>query len=85
MDKLTSKQIEQLEQMRIKRTKNPFNLKFKVSEKGAISVYGVGRFPVTYYVNQWQKIIHIIPLLKDFISENEGLCEIIINDKDGEK
>lgn len=35
-------------------TKN--SLKMKVSQKGAVSVYGMGRFPVTLYADQWQRI-----------------------------
>lgn len=45
-------------------------LSFKVSEKGALSVYGLGRFPVTLYVGQWSRLIEIIPSLKAFMSEN---------------
>ena len=47
-------------------------LSMKVSEKGALSVYGMGRFPVTLYKEQWLKLLSISDELKKFISENES-------------
>jgi hypothetical protein len=46
-------------------------LSFKVSEKGALSVYGLGRFPVTLYKGQWERLIEAIPQVKEFIKANE--------------
>ncbi len=46
-------------------------LTMKVSEKGALSVYGMGRFPVTLYKEQWLKLLGIADEIKKFISENE--------------
>jgi hypothetical protein len=43
----------------------------KVSEKGALSVYGLGRFPVTLYKEQWTKLLDIADDLRAFIRENE--------------
>ena len=37
------------------------SLSFKVSEKGALSVYGLGRFPVTLYRGQWERLIEAVP------------------------
>lgn len=46
---------------------------FKVSEKGAVSVYGLNaRFPVTLYKNQWLRLMEVMDGLKEFIAENEG-------------
>ena len=45
-------------------------LSMKVSEKGALSVYGMGRFPVTLYKEQWLKLLGIAEDLKKFIAEN---------------
>jgi hypothetical protein len=45
-------------------------ISFKVSEKGAVSVYGMGRSPVTLYSGQWQRLIEIIPSLQKFMAEN---------------
>ncbi len=47
-------------------------LSMKVSEKGALSVYGMGRFPVTLYKEQWIKLLSIADELKTFIKENES-------------
>jgi hypothetical protein len=46
------------------------SLTFKVSEKGAVSVYGLGRFPVTLYQEQWDKLFGGIDELKRFLEEN---------------
>jgi hypothetical protein len=43
----------------------------KVSEKGAVSVYGLGRFPVTLYQEQWQKLLGMADEIKAFIAENK--------------
>jgi len=44
----------------------------KVSEKGGVSVYGLGRFPVTLYLEQWLKLLDLAEDLRAFIKENEG-------------
>jgi hypothetical protein len=44
----------------------------KVSEKGAVSVYGLGRFPVTLYKEQWVKLLDMGDDIRAFIKENEG-------------
>ena len=44
----------------------------KVSEKGAVSVYGLGRFPVTLYMEQWLKLLELAEDIRAFIRENEG-------------
>lgn len=46
------------------------NLSMKVSEKGALSVYGMGRFPVTLYKEQWLKLLAIADDIKTFIEAN---------------
>jgi hypothetical protein len=45
---------------------------FKVSEKGAISVYGLGRFPVTLYYEQWTRLLEHVEQLREFLEENKG-------------
>ena len=45
---------------------------FKVSEKGAVSVYGLGRFPVTLYKEQWARLLDLSDDLRAFIRENES-------------
>ena len=44
----------------------------KVSEKGAVSVYGLGRFPVTLYQEQWLKLLGVADEIKAFIEENKA-------------
>jgi hypothetical protein len=48
------------------------NISFKVSEKGAVSVYGLGRFPVTLYVEQWDRILSNAAELRAFIDANKS-------------
>jgi predicted component of type VI protein secretion system len=43
----------------------------KVSEKGGVSVYGLGRFPVTLYQEQWLKLLEMADDIRAFIRENE--------------
>jgi hypothetical protein len=44
----------------------------KVSEKGGVSVYGLGRFPVTLYKEQWTRLLDMADDIRAFIKENEG-------------
>ena len=43
----------------------------KVSEKGALSVYGLGRFPVTLYREQWEKLLAMVDEIRRFIQQND--------------
>ena len=43
----------------------------KVSEKGGLSVYGMGRFPVTLYREQWEKLFSMAEEIREFIREND--------------
>ena len=47
-------------------------LAMKVSEKGALSVYGMGRFPVTLYKEQWLRLLSMADEIKAFIEANQG-------------
>lgn len=47
------------------------DLRMKVSEKGAVSVYGMGRFPVTLYKEQWLKLLDMSDDIRAFITANE--------------
>ena len=47
-------------------------LNFRVSEKGAVSVYGLGRFPVTLYQEQWDKLLAQVDDLRAFIEANRA-------------
>ena len=48
------------------------NLSLKVSEKGGLSVYRLGRFPVTLYKEQWVKLLGFAGEIESFIKENES-------------
>ena len=47
-------------------------LRLKVSEKGALSVYGMGRFPVTLYKEQWLRLMDMSDEIRAFIKANEA-------------
>ena len=47
-------------------------ISFKVSEKGAVSVYGLGRFPVTLYLEQWDALLSDAAELRVFIEANKS-------------
>ena len=51
-------------------------IEFKVSEKGGVSVYGLGRFPVTLYYEQWTRLLDAVPELKQFIEENKDKLKL---------
>jgi len=44
----------------------------KVSEKGGVSVYGLGRFPVTLYKEQWTKLLDMAEEIRGFIRDNDA-------------
>lgn len=48
------------------------SVSLKVSEKGGVSVYGLGRFPVTLYKEQWAKLLSMADEIKAFIKENDA-------------
>jgi hypothetical protein len=47
-------------------------ISLKVSEKGGVSVYGLGRFPVTLYKEQWKKLLDMSDDIRNFIDANES-------------
>ena len=48
------------------------SVRMKVSEKGAVSIYGMGRFPVTLYKEQWLKLLDMSDEFRAFIAANEA-------------
>ena len=56
---------------RLKRTQSR-GVSLKVSEKGGVSVYGLGRFPVTLYKEQWTKLLAMVDEIRDFIKEHDS-------------
>lgn len=51
-------------------------LEFKVSEKGGVSVYGLGRFPVTLYYEQWTRLLGAESALRQFLEENKSKLKL---------
>ena len=60
-----SKMLEDLDQPR------RGQLYCKVSQKGAVSLYGLQRMPVTLYVEQWERLLAISDEIKQFIQEHD--------------
>ncbi|MGZ4815080.1 MAG: hypothetical protein ACXVZV_06715 [Terriglobales bacterium] len=52
------------------------NLEFRVSEKGGVSVYGLGRFPVTLYYEQWTRLLDRADDLRAFMEENKSRLKL---------
>jgi hypothetical protein len=52
------------------------SLQFKVSEKGGVSVYGLGRFPVTLYYEQWIRLLDQVDQLREFLEANKGAVKL---------
>ena len=67
---------EELERLRAEnaqlKNKTASGISLKVSEKGAVSLYGMGRFPVTLYKEQWLRILSSAAEIETFIRDNES-------------
>ena len=48
------------------------SLELRVSQKGAVSLYGLGRFPVTLYKEQWGRVLEMADEIRAFIAENDA-------------
>ncbi len=70
-DEALKAEIERLraENEALKRPRGQMSL--KVSEKGGLSVYGLGRFPVTLYREQWEKLLGMTSEIRQFIKEHD--------------
>jgi hypothetical protein len=66
-------EIERLraENEKLKKPATRGQMSLKVSEKGGLSVYGLGRFPVTLYREQWEKLLGMGDEIRAFIQEND--------------
>ena len=76
MSDMTAEQMkEELERLRAEnealKKRSEKGLSLKVSQKGGVSVYGLGRFPVTLYKEQWEKLLDMSDDIRAFIQENE--------------
>ncbi|TMA42981.1 MAG: hypothetical protein E6J83_10980 [Deltaproteobacteria bacterium] len=72
-DDTTQSELDRLkaENERLKRAASR-GITIKVSEKGGVSVYGLGRFPVTLYKEQWVKLLDIAEEIRGFIRDNDA-------------
>ncbi|MGA2482880.1 MAG: hypothetical protein ABSF92_07170 [Candidatus Acidiferrales bacterium] len=52
------------------------SLEFRVGEKGGVSVYGLGRFPVTLYYEQWVRLLDSVDALRAFLEENKSKLKL---------
>ncbi len=66
--------IAELEQRAGSRAKG--SLEFRVGEKGGVSVYGLGRFPVTLYYEQWIRLLDVADGLRAFLEENKSRLKL---------
>jgi hypothetical protein len=76
-DEDTKAELERLraENARLK-NRGSKGVSMKVSEKGGVSIYGLGRFPVTLYKEQWEKLLDMAEDIRNFIEENKGKLKI---------
>jgi hypothetical protein len=72
-DQLTQSEREELEQLRSQKNKS---IRCQVSTKGAVSLYGLGRFPVTLYKGQWEKLLSFANEIEKFIKDNESKLSV---------
>jgi hypothetical protein len=67
---------EELERLRAEnaalKNRGSKGVSLKVSEKGGVSVYGLGRFPVTLYKEQWSKLLDMAEDIRGFMKENDS-------------
>lgn len=57
----------------VAKTKAQKALSLKVSQKGAVSLYGLGRFPVTLYGGQWERLLSEAEEIKSFLEKNKSI------------
>lgn len=69
--------LAQIEALKAKLAAQPERkLTLKVSEKGALSLYGMGRFPVTLYRGQWERLLSEADAIRAFIKANEAVLAV---------
>lgn len=54
------------------KSKKGRELQLKVSQKGAVSVYGIRRFPITFYADEWDTLLGMSEEIRKFIGDHEG-------------
>jgi hypothetical protein len=72
-DEALQKEIERLKaENEALKARGTRGVSMKVSEKGGVSIYGLGRFPVTLYKEQWAKLLDMADDIRAFIKDNEA-------------
>lgn len=67
------KRIEELEaQLAAEKAKQTRAVYLKVSEKGGASLYGIRRFPITFYVEEWNRILDMEPEIRSFLKAHDA-------------
>lgn len=56
----------------LKQKQSPRGVQLKVSQKGAVSLYGLGRFPVTLYREQWERVLGMADEIRKFIAAHDA-------------
>ena len=73
---MTDEERAELERLRAEnaalKSRGTKGVSLKVSEKGGVSVYGLGRFPVTLYKEQWAKLLEMAEDIRTFIHEHDA-------------
>jgi hypothetical protein len=73
IDAETQNELERLraenEALKAKQTRQ---LRLQVSQKGAVSLYGIRRFPITFYAEEWDTVLGMADEVRSFIQENES-------------
>jgi hypothetical protein len=64
-----------------KEGKRSGTLEFRVGEKGGVSVYGVGRFQVTLYYEQWMRLLEAVPQLRTFLESAKSDGKLKLKEK----
>jgi hypothetical protein len=64
-----------------KESKRSGTLEFRVGEKGGVSVYGLGRFPVTLYYEQWIRLLDAVPQLRTFLESAKSDGKLKLKEK----
>ena len=72
-DELKSR-VAQLEKQQGQRRTG--SLEFRIGEKGGVSVYGLGRFPVTLYYEQWIRLLDAAEKLREFLEQNKDKLKL---------
>jgi hypothetical protein len=71
-DEELKSELERLRNENVAKKGASTGVRMKVSEKGAVSIYGMGRFPVTLYKEQWLKLLDMSAEIRAFIAANEA-------------